>query len=401
MRPLRPPQFVLLTALALGALAAPAPAAAQTQLSEAERKATARALFTQAAKEQEAGRYNEALALFEKAQKLFDAPTHLARIAQCQAASGKLVEAAETYETLKRVQLAPGAPEVFVEAKARAEAELPGLRARIPTLRLELTPRPSELRNLQLVVNDVLIPADLVGVARPVNPGPTKIVVKADGYKDASLDVSLKEREQRAVALALTAGQSSLPVVLPPPGKPSEPAPQPRHYEPDKGAAEPKEPGTRITLAYVPNIPLNTNNPTSYRELEHNLGLEFIFGKTFRYHLLVAFSALGGAYGFRFEPLSFGVGIPVFKKEGLRVEVEPGFQLLNLNLLAGGNAGLASAALGGDLRVNLALGKFFVSLAPVGIELRYALAGFSGRFSGGATGSALDFRPRLLVGLEF
>ena len=37
----------------------------------------------------------EALRRFEAAQSLFDAPTHLLHIAECQALTGKLVEAQE------------------------------------------------------------------------------------------------------------------------------------------------------------------------------------------------------------------------------------------------------------------------------------------------------------------
>ena len=51
---------------AIGALA-PRPAHAQAQLSEAERKATARTLFADGAKAQDSGKYADALVLFEKA----------------------------------------------------------------------------------------------------------------------------------------------------------------------------------------------------------------------------------------------------------------------------------------------------------------------------------------------
>jgi hypothetical protein len=133
-----------LVAAALASMFAPTRSAhaEATELSEAERKAAARSLFQEGVKAQDAGRHAEALVLFSKAQKLYDAPTHLLHIAECQALTGKLVEAAETYETLKRVPLAPGAPDVFVEAKRRAEQDLPALRARIPSLRIDVSPRP-------------------------------------------------------------------------------------------------------------------------------------------------------------------------------------------------------------------------------------------------------------------
>lgn len=216
--------MILVTA-ALGATFAP-PRSAHAQageLSEAERKAAARSLFQEGVRAQDAGRYADALVLFSKAQKLYDAPTHLLHIAECQALTGKLVEAAETYETLKRVPLAPGAPDVFVEAKRRAEQDLPALRGRIPSLRIDVSPRPEGLGGFQLVVNGVRIPLELVGVARPVDPGTTLVEATADGFEPARLEVVIREKETRTVGLALVAARSPQP----PLGVPYAPAPPP------------------------------------------------------------------------------------------------------------------------------------------------------------------------------
>src|SRR5690606_21913284 len=118
-----------------------------------ERKATARAAYQEGIQLQDAGKHAEALARFEAAQALFDAPTHQLHIAETQALTGKLVEASETYETLIRRQLPPGSPEAFVQAQQQAQAELGPLRQRIPTMRLSVTPPPAELRDLEVMVN--------------------------------------------------------------------------------------------------------------------------------------------------------------------------------------------------------------------------------------------------------
>lgn len=409
---------LLTTTAVLSVLSAAVPhqALAQSQLSEAERKATARSLFTQGVKEQDAGHFADALPLFEKAQKLFDAPTHLLHLAQCQVMVGKLVEAAETYETLKRAQLAPGAPDVFIQAKTQADAELPGIRARIPSLKVELSPKPDKLRNLQLVVNDVLIPTELIGVARPVNPGATKITARADGYKDAVLEVSLKEKESRSVSLALAPGQGTLPppVVVPAPVQgqgqgqlQTDPMrPEPKHYDPNAEKPKPLNGGTRIGFVYFPHIPVNSTAKLSLPNPEHNLGVEFEFGKNaFRYHLTVAFSTMSAGFaslqGVRLEPVTFGVGIPVYRKESTRIEIEPTFALLNLNFLGTDNAGFAAVSSGADVRVNLVFGKFFLGLSPLGFDLRWAGGGSGLGGSSGGIGSAVDFRPRLFIGGEF
>lgn len=236
-----------LVAAALASVFAPPRSAhaEATELSEAERKAAARSLFQEGVKAQDAGRHAEALVLFSKAQKLYDAPTHLLHIAECQALTGKLVEAAETYETLKRVPLAPGAPDVFVEAKRRAEQDLPALRARIPSLRIDVSPRPEGLLAFQLVVNGVRIPLELVGVARPVDPGTTVVEATADGFEPARLAVVVQEKETRTVGLALVARRSPAPplaVPYAPAPPPYAPYPAPAPYGPPYPQALPSPP---------------------------------------------------------------------------------------------------------------------------------------------------------------
>jgi hypothetical protein len=249
-------------------------------------------------------------------------------------------------------------------------------------------------------------------VARPVNPGPTKIVARAEGYKDASIDVTLKDRESRSVALALQPGQGTapVPVVVPPPSnqRVEEPRPAPKHYDPetDKGSPTPKIPGTRIGLVYTPSFPVDKTQSLALDAPTHNIGVEFEFGKSlFRYHLTVAYSTTTLSSlrlnGLRLEPATFGIGIPIHKTEKLRVEIEPTFAVLNFNFLgaAGGNGGggLAMVSSGGDIRVNLAISHFFVSVAPAGVDVRYLAAGTGGS----ATGIGVEFKPRIFIGGEF
>ena len=168
-----------------------APTAPAVDMSESERKATA-------------GNCAEALPRFEAAQKLFDAPTHLLHIGQCQAASGKLVEAAETYETLSRKALAKDAPEVFRQAQDEGKKELAQIKPRIPTLRVQVTPAPSSLSSLVVKLNGSAIPNEVLGIARPVNPGKYKVTVWAAGYKEASETVDVGEGAPKAVELKLS-----------------------------------------------------------------------------------------------------------------------------------------------------------------------------------------------------
>ena len=176
-------------------------------MSDTEKKAAARAAYQEGAKLQDEGKFAEALSRFELAQTLYDAPTHLLHIAECQGRTGRLIEASESYEVLARRVLPSGSPEAFIHAQHQGRAELTALRARIPTLRLTIKPEASRLERLTVNVNGVAMPNELLGIARPLNPGVYRISAQAAGWATASsVDVPLAEKEQKSVELVLQQG---------------------------------------------------------------------------------------------------------------------------------------------------------------------------------------------------
>lgn len=172
-----------------------------SSLSESERKATARAAYIEGVSLQEKNDCAGALPKFEVAQKMFNAPTHLLRIAQCQAALGKLVEAQETYETLTRATIAADAPQAFRQAQDEGKKELPALKPRIPSLRVQVAP--ANPKGLLVLVNGSPMPNELVGIARPVNPGKYKVSAEASGMKAAPQEVDLVEGANKTIDLTL------------------------------------------------------------------------------------------------------------------------------------------------------------------------------------------------------
>jgi hypothetical protein len=219
--------------VALFAFLALTTALANAQMSEGEKKAAARAAYIEGVSLQDKGNPAEALARFEAAQKLFDAPTHLLHIAECQALTGKLVEASETYETLIRKPLGKDAPDAFVQAQEQGKAELTQLRQRIPTMRVVVKPEAQSLQNLQITINDKQMPTELVGIARPVNPGPYKLTASATGWgTPAPVEVEVKEKEPKNVELTLQQGVTSGVTVVGP--TPQDGATPPPPYEQPK-----------------------------------------------------------------------------------------------------------------------------------------------------------------------
>ncbi len=234
----RPLSFAYVFALALVAALSFVSTRASAQMSDTEKKAAARAAYQEGVKLQDDGKFADALARFESAEKLFDAPTHLLHIAECQALTGRLVEASETYETLTHKTLPAGSPDAFTQAQQQGQAELPALRARIPSLRVTVKPGPQQVQNLQVNVNGVNMPNELLGIARPLNPGTYRFSAQAVGWSTAApIDVPLGEKEQKSVELTLqqVAGGGGAVVIAPgPAGRQAPPPPPPYGTNPEK-----------------------------------------------------------------------------------------------------------------------------------------------------------------------
>lgn len=172
-------------------------------MSESERKATARAAFLEGTAAQDKNDCATALPKFETAQKFYPAPTHQLHIAECQAATGKLVEANETYESLSHTSLPAGSPDAFQQAQNDGKKEMAALAPRIPTLRISTTPGASGLKQLVVKLNGNAIPNEVLGIARPVNPGHYKVTAWAAGYKEAASEVDVVEGSPKAVELKM------------------------------------------------------------------------------------------------------------------------------------------------------------------------------------------------------
>jgi hypothetical protein len=173
-------------------------------MSEAEKKAAARVAFAEGVAHQDKRDCAQALPKFELAERLFDAPTHLLHIAQCQALTGRLVEAQETYATLSHMTLPPQSPQAFKEAKEAGRVELGKLAPKVPTLRVETNPSVTTLKNVVVKVNGTQMPAELIGVARPLNPGKYRVTVTASPSRTGTAETELKEGEAKSLEVKLS-----------------------------------------------------------------------------------------------------------------------------------------------------------------------------------------------------
>jgi hypothetical protein len=201
-------------------------ASARAQVSEAER-AAARELFRQGDELQRVSRFGDALDRFQRAQQVFGAPTNLLRIAECDAALGRLVESAEAYRAVLRTSVAGGTAPAFQAAVDQARAELEQVAPRIPRLTVQVQ-IPAGATNLQLRIDGQNVPVALIGEPIPLDPGAHEVVAFAAGFSGSEEQVELKEQETKTVSLALTAipdaaatperGSTAAPEATPPAG---------------------------------------------------------------------------------------------------------------------------------------------------------------------------------------
>ncbi|HKO93860.1 MAG TPA: hypothetical protein VJU61_22055 [Polyangiaceae bacterium] len=183
-----------LLSLALLSLASLQPAAlhAQDGPSAADR-ATARRLATEGQVALTKGDFDTAADRFERANDLLAAPTFLVRLARARVGQGRLVEAYEIYRKIIREGVAPDKPDAFKKALADAKQEVKTVEPRLAWISVNVVgANPSDV---QVTLNDAVIPSAALGAQRPVDPGTLRVKAKAEGYRPADAEVRLAEGE--------------------------------------------------------------------------------------------------------------------------------------------------------------------------------------------------------------
>jgi hypothetical protein len=178
-------------------------------------------------------------------------------------------------------------------------------------------------------------------------------------------------------------------------------------------ALGPAVPIDRFSLIYSPEVALaNTSLGESIHRLPNgadvqNIGFELstLTGWYSRYHAQIDYTHGYGADGIRFEPLAFGLALPVVQGPGLQLEIEPLLSLVDGMVLFThdvDNAGNVTFLLGSgaEVQLNLGIGPFYAFLSPIGLELRWleVTNGTGGKSYGGAD---VFWRFRVGVGVQY
>jgi hypothetical protein len=152
------------------------------------------------------GRWNEAYARFEAADRLAHSPVFVLFMARCRRNAGKLLEAQALFGRVAAERVAPGAPEPMRRAPREARAERDELAHRIPSIVIVVTGAGSDSASVRLDGSPLAPGA--IRRAIPLDPGVHRVEARAAGSAAAVRSVELREGDAPArVVLELGAGR--------------------------------------------------------------------------------------------------------------------------------------------------------------------------------------------------
>jgi hypothetical protein len=189
--------IVSLVALTTSALFLHSPCFAQT----AQEKAGAREAAEAGAEAFDAGKFDQAIDLFKRAESVVHATPHLLYLARSYAKLNQLVQARESYMAIVNEPPGPGSSQVLKDTYNTAEAELDKLDPRVP--RVTIVVQGEGGNGLQVTVDGTAVPAALLGVPQPINPGPHQFQATAEAAESSPTSLDLKEGARETVMLTL------------------------------------------------------------------------------------------------------------------------------------------------------------------------------------------------------
>jgi hypothetical protein len=220
----------ILTPVLLVIMRAPA---GHAQSAGAETRTVARDLARQGADAFDQQDYATALDRLTRAYSLFRAPTISLMQARALTRLGRLVEALDKYEETHHTALGDEPSEAFVKAMNDAKAEGDELRPRIPRLLIKIRAADGRADGLSVQLDGKPVPAALLDVERPVDPGTHQVAVTAHNYESLVRYTRLTEGDRVVLELPLapvskaarTVGRApAAPKPEPSPSSPAEPA---------------------------------------------------------------------------------------------------------------------------------------------------------------------------------
>jgi hypothetical protein len=184
-----------------------APAAAEEGADDASR-AAARDMGYSGVEAFQRGDYPTALDKLGRAYRILKVPTLGLWLARALEKSGKLVEAAERYMEVTRLEVSGSDAAVHRKAQGEAESERKALLVRIPALVLSVAD--GNEAELQVSIDGASISNAFLGEKRLVNPGKHDVSASRGSQRFASV-VTVQESEVKAISIDFSASPGSAP----------------------------------------------------------------------------------------------------------------------------------------------------------------------------------------------
>lgn len=185
----------------------------------------ARALAEQGKEQFDAGSYERARDLFQRAYTLVPAPTIALFEGRCLVRLGRLVEAEEAFMRSARATLAADSSEQFRSAVRDAESEMQALHPKIPQVTLIVNGPAAHAADLSVKLDGKSVNSALIGVEGPINPGTHVLAAAVPGGEETQVTFSIGEAEHKRVEIQVNAARPALTEVKPPAtAKPEPPA---------------------------------------------------------------------------------------------------------------------------------------------------------------------------------
>jgi hypothetical protein len=156
-------------------------------------------LFLEGQQALDAGDYPTAADRFERAEKLYHAPTIVLGLARAYKALRRYVEARERYNQVIREQLPAGASDAFRKAQEDARAEISSVEGQIGWVTLRITGPDEPV----VMIDAEQVPPASLGVRRAVNPGQHAVKVSAPGWHPAETTFAVAAGQAQEVKLTL------------------------------------------------------------------------------------------------------------------------------------------------------------------------------------------------------
>ncbi len=177
----------------------------------------ARALFEEARRDEQAGRWGEALGKLQRILQSKETASVRFHAAYCEEKLGELASAYRDYERALELARSTQGPDrkLIVEQSADGLKDLTG---RVPELVLQL---PRDVEGVRVTFDGTEVPAARASGPLRVNPGLHVLNVSAPGKKPFSREFSLSEREKHTVVVLFEPASGAPPAAAPPPAAPA------------------------------------------------------------------------------------------------------------------------------------------------------------------------------------